>query len=165
MRKKQPLIKSSEEIANCLYPEMNKERRGRSIRIWAQYFLENHRLPKVYQGRNIKTKSVIADENTQNIRRQWLRSQKSDAISGKGFSDWINDHLHHEIGLSASIEISERTATRWLHQLNYHIGDASKKGMYLDENERPNAVAVDYRKKFLDEMEVYQQRMPTYEGD
>jgi hypothetical protein len=53
MQKKQPLIKSSEEMANCLYPEMNKERTGRNIRIWAQYFLENHRLPEIHQGRNI----------------------------------------------------------------------------------------------------------------
>jgi hypothetical protein len=67
------------------------------------------------------------------------------------------------MGLPASIEISERTATRWLHQLNYHIGDASKKGMHLYGHERPDV--VEYRKKFLYEMVVYQQRMPTYEGD
>jgi hypothetical protein len=49
------------------------------------------------------------------------------------------------------------------HQLNYHIGDAFKKGIYFDGHQRPDVVG--YRKKFLDEMEVYQQRMPTYEGD
>jgi hypothetical protein len=76
-------------------------------------------------------------------------------FQGKSFSGWINDHLH-QIGLP-SVEISQRTATRWFHQFNYHIGDASKKGMYLDGHERPEV--VEYRKKFLDEMEVYQHRI------
>lgn len=163
MEKNEPVIKSSEEIASCLYPEMNKERRGRNIRIWSEYFLKHNHLPEIYQGKNIKMKSIIADVNTQNICRQWLRSQRSNAISGKSFSVWMNENLHLLLGLPASIEISERTSTRWLHQLNYNIGDASKKGMYFDGHERPDV--VEYRKKFLDEMEIFQKRMPIYEGE
>ena len=40
-----PAVKSSEDVAIGVYPETNKERRGRNIRIWAAFFLEQHRLP------------------------------------------------------------------------------------------------------------------------
>jgi hypothetical protein len=59
-------------------------------------------------------------------------SQRNNDISGKSFCKWVKDHLHQELGLPSSVEITERIATRWLHLLNYQIGDVSKKGMYLD---------------------------------
>lgn len=158
-----PAVKSSEDVAICLYPEMNKERRGRNIRIWADFFLENHRLPDINQGRHVKIQSIISDETTQNICRQWLRSQKSNTISGKSFSEWVNSHVHRELGLPAPVEITERTATRWLHVIGYSLDDATKKGMYLDGHERTDV--VEYRKRFLKEMEVHEKRMPQYEGD
>ena len=163
MQTKLPLVETSEDIASCLYPGMNKERRGRNIRIWSGFFLEFHRLPDINQGRHVKVKSIISDENTQNICRQWLRSQRSNAISGKSFSEWVSHHLHLEIGLPASVQISERTATRWLHEIGYNVGDACKKGMYLDGHERPDV--VEYRKSFLDWMEQQQKRMAVYDGE
>ena len=87
LEKKLPQVKSSEDIAQSIYPNMKKERRGRNIRIWASFFLKNHKLPSNHQGCHIKTESIIADENTQNFCRQWLRSQRSNAISGKSFAE------------------------------------------------------------------------------
>jgi hypothetical protein len=142
---------------------MNKERRGRNIRIWADFFLENHRLPDINQGRHVKVQSIISDETTQNICRQWLRSQKSNTISGKSFSEWVNSHLHRELGLPAPVEITERTATRWLHVIGYFLDDATKKGMYLDGHERTDV--VEYCRRFLNEMEEFEKRMPQYEGN
>ena len=158
-----PAVKSSEDVAIGVYPETNKERRGRNIRIWAAFFLEQHRLPDINQGCHVKIQSIISYETTQNICRQWLRSQRSNTISGKSFSEWVNCHLHHEIGLPAAVEITERTATRWLHVIGYNVGDALKKGMYPDGHERSDV--VEYRKAFLSEMKLHERRMPVYEED
>ena len=125
--------------------------------------METHCLPVKNQGCHIKLKSIIADENTQFVCRQWLRSQKAHAISDKNFSEWIKSQLHIEIGLPARFEVTERTATRWLHKLNFSLGDTTKKGTYLDGHER--ADVVEYRKKFLLRMDEYQKRMPIYIGD
>lgn len=159
----QPHLRASQEIASAFYSSKNREWTGRQIRIWSEAFLETHSLPKKNQGRHIKIKSIIADENTQSVCRQWLRSQKPHAISGASFSEWVKHQLHHELELPASVEISERTATRWLHLLNYNLGDTSKKGTYLDGHERPDV--VEYRNQFLFRMEQYQKRMPIYTGD
>ena len=67
MQTKLPLVETSEDIASCSYPGMNKGRRGRNIYIWSGFFLEFHRLPDTNQGRHVKVKSIISDENTQNI--------------------------------------------------------------------------------------------------
>lgn len=160
---KNPRKKTSEEIAACFYPTKNKEWSGRQIRIWSERFLQDHRLPDKNQGSHIKIKSIIADENTRSVCFAWLRSKKAHMISGKTFAEWINLHLHLEIGLPASVEISERTATRWLHALNFNVGDVSKQGTYIDGHERVDV--VDYRKKFLERMDDYQKRMPIYTGD
>ena len=163
MQKKQPAVKASEDIAKAIYPEMNHERRGRNIRIWSGLFLKEHRLPAINQGCHTKKKSLISDENAQEICRTWLRAQRTNTISGRSFCQWINEHFHEEVGLPSSVEITERTATRWLHILNYQVGDMSKKGMYLDGHER--ADVVEYRKTFLKEMEEHLKRMPVYVGD
>lgn len=163
LKQDQPYLRASQEIASAFYPSRNREWTGRQIRIWSESFLETHSLPEKNQGRHIKTNSIIADENTQSVCRQWLRSQKAHAISGTSFSEWVKHQLHHELGLPASVEISERTATRWLHLLNYNLGDTSKKGTYLDGHERPDV--VEYRTQFLLRMEQYQKRMPIYTGD
>ena len=125
--------------------------------------MKEHRLPNINQGCHIKTESIIADENTQNLCRQWLRSQRANAISGKSFAEWVKSDLHEAIGLPAAIEISERTATRWLHILNFKIGNLSQKGLYFDGHKRE--AVVEYRKQFLIEMEAHQKRMNIYVGD
>jgi len=158
-----PAVQASQDIAKAIYPEMNQERRGRNIRLWADFFVKEHRLPEFNQGCHIKKKSLIADENAQQFCRSWLRSQRSNAISGRSFCNWVNEHFHEELGLPSSVEITERTATRWLHILGYKISDSMKKGMYLDGHER--ADVVEYRKCFLNEMEDHLKRMPVYVGD
>jgi hypothetical protein len=49
-----PAIKSSKDIAKAIYPEFNREHRGRNIRIWADFFLQEHRPPDINQGCHIK---------------------------------------------------------------------------------------------------------------
>ena len=159
----EPRVSSSQEVAASFYPSRKREWTARQIRIWTEIFLITHSLPEKNQGRHVKIKSIISDENTQAFCRQWLRSQKPHAISGKSFAEWTRRHLHHEIGLPAAVEINERTATRWLHVLNYNLGDSSRKGTYFDGHER--ADVVEYRKMFLLRMEGYQRRMPIYVGD
>lgn len=48
-------------------------------------------------------------------------------------------------------------------ELNYQIGDSTKKTLYMDGNER--AGVVDYRMCFLNEMEIYLKMMHVWVGD
>ena len=160
---KKPRIETSEQIATSFFPSKARQWTGRQIRIWSEQFLSEHRLPEKNQGSHIKIKSLISDENTQSICLQFLRSQKAHMISGNSFSEWINCNLHLELGLPASLELRERTATRWLHVLNFNVGDVSRKGSYIDGHER--ADVLEYRKEFLARVEKYQLKMPIYTGD
>ena len=151
-------------IVDCkvLFPNDNVDYRSRSIREWAQFYIDNYHLPQSHQGRHIKTKSLIDDEDVQNSCRIWVRSQIPDSICGRSFALWITESLHHILHYKEPIKVHERTPQRWLHSLDFSPC-TYRQGLYFDGHERGDVVA--YRKKFLDEMASYQKRMFTYVGD
>ncbi|KAG2124867.1 hypothetical protein DEU56DRAFT_703926, partial [Suillus clintonianus] len=64
------------------------------------------------------------------------------------------------LGLKTGITL--RTGQRWLHNMEWRYGKATK-GMYIDGHER--ADVVEYRKGFLSRMNEYSKRMTTYDRD
>ncbi|KAF9063745.1 hypothetical protein BDP27DRAFT_1202371, partial [Rhodocollybia butyracea] len=60
------------------------------------------------------------------------------------------------------VEISLRTAQRWLKKLDWRYG-MKQKGMYIDGHERQDVVA--YRKEFLKRWKEYEKRMVTYDNN
>ena len=77
IQNEQPAVRSSEEVASGVYPEMNKERRGRNIRIWADFFMEHHRLPDINQGCHVKIRSIIFTSKMNRISRKYYDPDKS----------------------------------------------------------------------------------------
>lgn len=155
-------MSASLSIAKSFFPNDNVDYRSRSIREWAQFYIDNHQLPQSHQGRHIKTKSLFDDEDVQNACRIWLRSQIPDSICGRSFALWITESLHHILHYKEPIKVHERTAQRWLHRLDFSPC-TYRQGLYFDGHERGDVVA--FRKKFLNEMASYQKRMFTYVGD
>jgi hypothetical protein len=64
--------------------------------------------------------------------------------------------------LGSKTGITLRTGQRWLHNMEWRYGKATK-GMYIDGHER--ADVVEYRKGFLSRMNEYSKRMTTYDQD
>jgi hypothetical protein len=153
---------SSMAIAKSLYPADNCDYRARTLREWGKFYIDNHELPETCQGRHVKTKSLIDDEDVQHYCRAWLRSQIPDAICGRSFALWIRESLHLHLNYTHPIVIHERTAQRWLHCLSF-APEVYRQGLYFDGHERSDV--VEYRKRFLDEMSAFQRRMFTFAGD
>jgi hypothetical protein len=79
--------------------------------------MENQCLPDHNHDKHIKTKSLIFDEDIAARCRPFLKSQVNDSITGHSFVHWVNNSLHVEADLPRPVEISSKTAVRWLHYL------------------------------------------------
>lgn len=132
---------------------------ARSIKKWAKYWLENNTIPTSMQGCHQKTKSFIDDEDIINDSLTFIR-ENSGKIIPKNFQQFINSKLLSKMDEKKSITL--KTARIWLKKLGL-TPQSKKKGIYFDGHERDDV--VEYRKKFLEEIEKYEQYMPTFVGD
>lgn len=153
---------ASREVAASLFPKRGRDSMSRKIRRWAKNFLHKKMLDDHQQGKHVKTKSLIEEEDIQISCRTWLRSQKHDFITALSFSKWIGENLHQELALPRPVEVSKRTATRWLHRLNLDYKNYGK-GLYKDGHEKDSVVV--YRNAFLDRMNQRLPFMVTFEGE
>ena len=160
--KNQPKIQASERIASMLFPDRNAVHSGRLIRDWAQWFVENGVLPVHNQGKFVKKKSLIHDEDVQRILRNFIRTEPDVSLTSSRLSDWVKENLHIKLGLETAVSISPRTSQRWLNILGLRFGKFMK-GLYNDGHEREDVVC--YRTDFLHRMSTYEKRMIQYEGD
>jgi hypothetical protein len=145
-----------------LFPKRGVDSTSRRIRHWAKQFLHNKALSDHQQGRHVKTRSLIEDEDVRSCCRSWLRDQRNDSITALSFSKWVPDQLHLDAQLPRQVSISERTAARWLNRLNYTFSRYGK-GLYADGHERDDVVA--YRNAFLERMAARLPFMASFEGD
>ncbi|KAJ1341741.1 hypothetical protein BSLG_003701 [Batrachochytrium salamandrivorans] len=122
-----------------------------------KFLLDDHQ-----QGKHVKILSLIEEDNIQSSCRTWLRSQRNDMISALSFSKFITENIHVQLSLPWPIQISERTASKWMHRLNFDYKQYGK-GLYKDGHERDDVVA--YRTSFLDRMNRRLPFMATYTGD
>ena len=74
----------------------------------------------------------------------------------------VNENLQLKIGLAESVNISSKTAQRWLNILGLRFGKFMK-GLYKDGHERDDVVK--YRNAFLQRMFFYEKRMVRYVGN
>ena len=154
-------IESSIEAA-LLFPGKSLQFQARKIRKWAQHFLQTRRLLEHRQGKHIKTKSLIYEEDIAGHCRRFLKTQISDSLTARSFANWVNDNLHLMADLPRQLTISESTAIRWMHHLGMDYLRYSK-GLYIDGHERPDVVT--YRDAFLERMAEHSKYFFQYEGE
>lgn len=140
-------VKSSKEVAEMIFgKEKGSVYKAQCIRIWANEFIKTGTMIPYHQGQHQKSESLIDDPDIRQALLSILRSQPAETIEARSFSKWIAEKLHgfEDLCLLQPVNISERTARRWLHLLGYRLQER-KKGTYTDGHERPDVVA--YRKE------------------
>src|SRR5689334_2057136 len=153
---------ASMDIARQLFPGAGLQWKSRSVRQWASYYLIHHQLPLSRQGIHQKVSSFLDSEDVKRQCLLWLRSVDANTVTAKSFLEWVSSRLHVRLDLANPVLISERTAVRWLHAMEFSFC-SQKQGTYVDGHERTDV--VQYREKFLVQIEAYQSRMYRYVGD
>lgn len=93
-----PVMKASYFVASFLYRKTAKNSyKARCIRGWASYYLQTGELREFLQGTNVKTTSVITDENVASLFKSHLRLVKDENQSPMSFQSLLNESLLMEI--------------------------------------------------------------------
>jgi hypothetical protein len=140
-------VQSSTEVAKAFFGnQKGSAYKAQCIRIWANEFVRTGSMMPYRQGVHQKKDSLIDDPDVRQALLSILRSHRPETIEARSFSKWISETLHsnEDLCILQPVNISERTARRWLHLLGYRQQER-KKGTYTDGHERPDVVA--YRKK------------------
>jgi hypothetical protein len=151
-------MQESEKIATVIYNTTTSVcYRAKMIRYWAKYFLQYGEFPPRKIGIHMKIFPAVLDEDISLQCLRYVRSldkRKRQMFTSKQFSNWVNSNI-------PSIQISERTARRWLHHLGLNFEDVKRANMYVDGHEREDVLR--YRKHFVQLMLGWRDRMSTYD--
>jgi transposase len=118
-------------------------------------------LPQFKGGKNIKTTSIITDENVQSLFRATLRSMKDEDRTPKSFCEILNNDLLATIP-NAKTSVSVETARVWMIYLGFKA-TLQGKGYYTDGHNRADVVT--YRREFLNRYFAFQTKMKQFEGE
>src|SRR5262249_15903567 len=102
-------VASSEAIASVIFGKNGASYRSRAIRDWSDYFVKHEHLPELRQGKHLKTKTLIDDEDVQAACRAFIRQLPADKRDANAFMKWVNSELQGECALETPVSISERT--------------------------------------------------------
>ena len=127
---------------------------GLRIRQWASEYSISGSLPEIMQGKHAKSASFIDDDDRKIELRTLLRCIPRNLRTAAAFADKVNSAY-------SELEVSVSTACRWMHLLGFHPQSLKSK-IYTDGHERPDV--LEYRDKFIAQMESFQARMTGYSG-
>ena len=143
--------------------EANKSYKARSIRQWADDYLETGFFQQYKQGQHIKTFSVFNDETNKKLLQNFLRELSDDERTPSNFMEQCNKPGGILTKFKdAPVKICYETAKRWMISLGFKATIASK-GWFTDSHERKDV--VESRVTFLEEMAEIESRMTFYKGD
>ena len=141
-------VRSSKEVVAMLYGESKgSDYKARCIRIWSKEYVKTQMIMPYRQGKHQKSESLIDDPDVRRELLIILRGQRPELIEARSFVRWISEQLHcvEDLALLQPVQISERTARRWLHLLGFRMSQR-KQGTYIDGHERPDVVS--YRAEY-----------------
>ena len=108
-------IESSENIAFVLFPMRNATHSGSPVRQWADYCIHQDDLPIHNQGKCVKTKSLIHDEDVKLILRKFVPTEKDSFLTSTKLADWINENLGVRLRIgSQSAHLLEKHKDGWM---------------------------------------------------
>ena len=119
-------IKASIEAAQLVFIE-SAPYRARSIRYWANYWLQHNHLPISRQGKHQKTVRLVDDEDIVEKCHIWIRSQGGTTTPLK-FKEFVEEKLLVNSGILKKSTIGIATAARWLNVLGYFF-QSQKQGI------------------------------------
>jgi hypothetical protein len=109
-------------------------------------FLQQYVSSTLFPTLGIENKTLIS----RGTPRAWLKS----------LQQYVSSTLFPTLGIENKASISRGTARAWLKSLVFEYKQ-HKKGIYVDEHERPDA--VQYRRKFLDELKTMDDVLLEYD--
>jgi len=62
----------STKLAKLLFLQKSEQYMLRQISLWGSFFVEHHKLKDYQQGKHVKIRSLIDDEDTAMHCREWL---------------------------------------------------------------------------------------------
>ncbi|PKY59599.1 hypothetical protein RhiirA4_430523 [Rhizophagus irregularis] len=133
---------------------------SKCVRTWAKSYALYDNIPQIGRGK-YPGKSLLDDEDVWLKISSYLRKVKHN-VTIQSFCDYVSSEILPSLGIETKTTISTRTANRWLKKMGF-VYDRYQKGMYVDGHERPDV--VEYRKQFLERISMYQNLMPTFEGN
>ena len=137
---------------------------ARMLRQWILKFIQSEELPQPHYSHSRWT--VLDDEDiSEFLQLQIMAQTKGQYLSASNIVEVVaSEAVQEKFSLSGISKptISERTARRWLHKLNWRFGP-TQHGMYLDGHERPDVVA--YRKAFVERWQEYEKRFHLWDND
>ncbi|GES92520.1 hypothetical protein RCL_jg28850.t1 [Rhizophagus clarus] len=149
------------ESAKIVAQLLNRgERFSKCVRAWAKSYTLYNDIPQIGRGK-YSGKSLLEDEGVRLKVSSYLRKMKHN-VTIHNFCDYISSEILPSLGIETKTTISTRTVNRWLKKMGF-VYDRYQKGMYVDGHERPDV--VEYRKQFLEEIDIYQKLMLSFEGN
>lgn len=133
---------------------------GRTMRRWLHQYLNTSQLPLHRYCH--PHRSILDDEDlSETIHDHLMNIAKTGFIRAHDIVDFISSKDMQD-KLGGRMSISERTAWRWLHKLDWQYKKLSN-GMYIDGHEREDVVK--YRCAFIDHWTEYEKRMVIYDNN
>src|SRR5689334_17236178 len=108
-------IRISEEISKFLFPDRNPVHQGRLIRKWADDYIHSGLIPENRQGRSVKIRSLIADDDVQRILRTYIRTESANMLTSCSLASWVKENLHLKLIWSLLSLSPKRPPRRTLH--------------------------------------------------
>ena len=133
---------------------------ARSIRTWSHGFVGDDKLPQSRQGKHIKSRSFLQDEDVVMVLQRYLRLNKF-KVRIPALTSRIYEQILPQLPYAPSPTISESTTKRWLQALDITYRDIAKK-IYIDGHEREDV--VEYQEEFLERMAELEPRIPAVGG-
>src|SRR6185437_12244935 len=99
--------------------------------MYPEHYIETGELFAYQQGKHVKNKGLLDNEEFNNSCQEWLRQQKPESRSPGALKSYIESSLFSETPNIGKSTISERTCQRYMHLLKYNY-KKRKKGVYYD---------------------------------
>ncbi|KAI0092204.1 hypothetical protein BDY19DRAFT_928836 [Irpex rosettiformis] len=159
-RIKNPAQRASISIARSVGKGPYFARQLRHLRLYVYRF---GTLPPNRSGKHHAHPSLLDNEHISIAVRRYLTILADGEITPLKLMKQVNDVIIPNLGLSlGGSTICEDTARRWLRKLGYERRLVTKSA-YVDGHERPDV--VEYRKKFLKEIQYLETYRTQYEGE
>lgn len=126
---------------------------ARRLKVWLKQWVENRELTLSLRGKHPKAKSLIYEEDIQEDIRSFLRQHRRDVSLSFLRTYLQKSYFPQMFGMECGITVGKETCRRWLLSNGFSCG-AYTKSVYVDGHERKDV--VEYRQKFLAEMEALQ---------
>lgn len=121
--------------------------------------MDYRHIPESMTGKHVKISSILDSEDVQLQLTAYINEHEG-MVKARTIRQWLQTTLSPSMNIEANVQ--EQTVQRWLNKLGYNY-ERWKRGLYKDGHEREDV--VEYRARFLAQMQQFEEKMPVFEGE